>query len=161
MVRIVEPMIANVLDVVYLHEDAAESVKQLADIDAIRMPIMIQQILETVWGELLKDQHERMAPRSPICPWLLWVKESQANYAELWNYGMDIIEEHFHRFGSRNMHPYRHGSAAGFERLGAVPTALPDKDKTSMPLSVEQARERYAERDDLVWTNRERPEWLK
>lgn len=149
----------NVHDVLFVDEDPAVSVLKLADYEIIRVPIYIQQILETVWGAILKDQASRMFERAPTCPWLQWVRESQSNYQELWSYGMDIMDEHFHRFGSRNMHPYRHGSAIGFERLGVIPTALPDVPGTIKPISIDDARAYYIERNDLTYTNRETVVW--
>lgn len=146
-------------DILYLDADVEEGVKMLYDIDVIRMPINIQQVLETVWGTILKDQSGRMSPRNPECPWLQWVRQSQENYQELWNYGMDIMEEHFFRFGSRNMHPYRHGSNLGFQRLGNIPKSLPEIEQTPMPLLFEDARELY-KTEEGEYTNRSRPSWL-
>lgn len=159
--KVVEYSRDSVTDIMYLHEDGSESVKLLGDMEVIRMPIMIQQVLETVWGEIMKDMGSRMFPRNPNCRWLKWVKESQANYGELWNYGMDIIDEHFFRFGARNLHPYKHGSALGFERLQTIPSKLPDVPMTPMPLSVQEARELYKMTFEGDYSNRGRPEWLK
>jgi hypothetical protein len=124
------------------------------------MPIFIQQVLETVWGDILKDYGGRMLARDPKCPWLKWTKESQENYQELWNYGMDIIDEHFFRFGARNFHPYRHGSASGFERLGNIPKRLPSVPMTPMPITPEEARAIY-KKIEGEYTNRRAPEWLR
>lgn len=158
--RINPPMVTNVHDILYLDINPEAAVKMLADLDVIRMPIYIQQVLETVWGHVLNDWDQRMTPCAEFSPWLVWVREAQPNYEELWNYGMDIIDEHFHRFGSRNMHPYRHGSVEGFNRLGNVPNLIKGVVSTQQPISVDDARTYYHERDGLAWTNREKPEWL-
>lgn len=160
MARLSDYVNASVTDILYLHEDGEESAKMLRDLDVIRMPIYIQQVLETVWGDICKDHGTRMIARDPSCKWLKWVKESRENYKELWNYGMDIIDEHFFRFGSRNLHPYKHGSFIGFERLGKVPKAIPDVPMTPLPTSIEEARVIYKKIEGLH-TNRGSPEWLR
>ena len=79
------------------------------------------------------------------------------NYEDLWNYGMDLLDEHYHRFGSRNTHTYRHGSEAAMERLQNLPPIAPT-EKHPCPLL---GYEGYKESGPfMAHSHREIPEWL-
>jgi hypothetical protein len=154
--------------IVYLDEDGATSAEQLYDDDVIGLPITISYTLMNVWRHVSPGSFQIQFNFSPYSDdkWFHWAMESQANYEELWNYGMDILEEYDHRFGSRVQHPYKHGSTPAMNKLGAVPP-LPDLPRSPFPVSVEEARSLYSEwfHKPIVFkpefSFRERPAWLK
>jgi len=138
-----------------LSDDPKEAVEWLMDVDVIRMPIEIAQVLSTVSKRHLSVEH-----CSPEV-WTDWVATNKANYEELWNYAMDILDEHFYRFGSRNNQQYRHGISGLIDKLAAVPSHLPEGDITERPLSTEQARLAYTatKASFTTYTHRSKPEW--
>lgn len=149
-------------NIVYLDPDAAESVLQLYDQDIIGMPISIGQCLMHVWNTFTPGRFRTgdAVMADPI--WYPWAMASKNNYTELWNYGMDIMDEHWHRFGSRNAHPYRHGYSKLFDQLQYVPK-LPDVEMTPLPRTVEDMRAGYPEMTGfwVQFTHRPTPDWLK
>ena len=155
--------------IIYVDNDGSESVKQLFDADIIGMPITVEYTLRCAWNTIkpgtFPDTYQLSMTDDP---WLKWVLESQENYNELWNYGMDLLDEHMHRFGSRVTSPYHHGSKRQLDRLGALPDMTETK-LTPMPIQVPEARELMREelktvRPGFNWaqfSHRETPEWLK
>jgi len=151
--------------IIYVHEDGGGSAKQLYDCDVIGLPITIAYTLQAVWHQVKPGTFDVPYQAIPIKddPWFKWVLESQNNYIELWNYGMDLIEEHYHRFGSKAVVVYRHGSHRSVERMQYVPP-LPEGSITSMPQpELDEVIKQYRSRTGfwVSYTNRERPEWLK
>ena len=137
-----------------LSDDPTEAVQWLMDVDVIRMPIEITQVLSNVSNTKINLEN------IPKEIWTDWARQNKANYEELWNYGMDILDEHFHRFGSRNHHQYRHGISRILDKLGAIPNHLPEGELTEKPLTPEQARLIYNEPGSFsTYTHREAPPW--
>ncbi len=160
--RMAPTTLGPISDILYLDADGPASAQMLIDIHVIRVPIQIQQVLETAWYMLdKKTAHLGMSPRPDSCEWLRWALLNRANYEELWNYGNDVVDEHYFRFGSRNMHPYKHGSGNGITRLGVVPSKLPEGELTPFPISVEDAIQSYLDsKQEIKYTNRSKPTWL-
>ena len=147
----------------FLSEDPDEAVHWLNDGDVIRMPIEIAQVLLTVWSKFPETMRKGITQSLVNYPehlWVPWAEESEANYVFLWNYGMDIIDEHEHRFGRHAVQPYRHGIARCMERLQAVPP-LPQGELAPFPLSIEQAVLTQVDLDKVHYSHREKPTWKK
>jgi hypothetical protein len=145
--------------VCYLSEDPEQAVHWLVDADVIRMPIEISQVLLTAWNRIKPGKFSKVIEYLNTDPWLEWVMQSQENYEELWNYATDIIEEHYHRFGSRHNPQHKHGVHGLVEKLGELPP-LPEVPRTEFPLSPELARLAYnAEGIFNGYTHRNVPEW--
>lgn len=155
--------------IVYVHEDPEVCVQQLYDADVIGLPITIEYTLRSVWNKLKPElfdgtAHFIMADD----PWFNWVLESKGNYAELWNYAMDIVDEYDHRFGSRTEFKYRHGSLGMLNNLAVAPP-IEAEAETPKPVSIEEARQLYleerkvhrAEFMNITFSHREPPEWLR
>lgn len=155
--------------IVYVDDDASRSVEQLFDADVIALPIAVHHTLISVWNHLKPGTFEYtqflLTDRDP---WFRWASESAANYEELWNYGCDIADEHWHRFGSRQRPPYKHSSTGLLERLGVVPPMLPKLELSRRPITVDEARHGYrveikspyADAMNIKFTHREKPSWL-
>jgi len=146
--------------IVMLDDDPYKSIEALYDIDVIGFPIAISQTLLSAWHRIKPGTFSKMLnliDGDDI--WLDWVLASKGNYEDLWNYGMDIMDEHTHRFGSRATVPYRHGSFATMTRLQSVPD-LPQLGLMS-PYPG-KGREGYKSKGNFFkHTYREVPEWLK
>lgn len=141
-----------------------DAVKSLYDADVIGLPITIHVLLVTVWNNVRPGAF-KLPWNIPMegDPWYDWVMKSSANYEDLWNYAMDIVDEHSFRFGSRFNPPYKHGSSRMLDTLAAVPP-LPAVGQTPYPFTFAEMREKYARQIKghlLTFTNRETPEWLK
>lgn len=143
--------------------------EELFDGDVIGLPITIGFVLRCVWNSAKPDTFPTTFELDiGDDPWFKWARESKANYTELWNMGMDILDEHTHRFGSRHAQPYKHGMTDTFERVSGVPD-LPDGEQSPFPVSIEQAREAYCSESKVkmsaqswaTYTHRNQPEWLK
>jgi hypothetical protein len=163
--------------IVYLDEDGPTSAEMLLDIDVIGLPITIAQVLLCVWHDVKPGTfapHLNLVGRDEF--WYKWASANTANYVELWNYGSDIIDEHYHRFGCRsrtetdkfgkevvlNATGYRHGMDRSMIALQSIPP-LPEADAPDpFPTSVEDARALYkSNKAPFTYTHREVPEWLK
>ena len=146
--------------IVLLSTDPEEAVQSLSDKDVIRIPIEIAQVLICVWNDIKPGAFTHMIERSHDVPWINWVKESQDNYNELWGYGMDIVDEHYHRFGSRVNFPYKHSMSKLLDKLGVLPP-LPGIGLTPMPVSIDGCREGYLGKDPFdTYTHRDKPTWM-
>ena len=146
----------------FLSNDPDEAVQWLSDADVIRMPIEITQVLMEVWQEIKPGKFTKVLADLHSPAWVSWIKESQANYVELWNYGLDLTDEHFHRFGSRiKAHPYRHSMTSLLNRLETLPP-LPQIGLTDMPTSSPEAtRLNYRPSGSFgTYTNRDTPPWM-
>ena len=142
-----------------LSEDPDKAVQWLTDADMIRMPIEIGQILLTVWHRAKPGTFSKVIEYPDSDPWLEFASASTDNYVELWNLGMDAMDEHDYRFGSRNINKYRHGMTALLNRLQSVPP-LPEIGLTEFPLTPEQTQLAYnTEGIFNSYTHREVPEW--
>lgn len=148
--------------IVFVNDDPAKSVEELFDADVIGLPITISFLLKEVWNHLRPSTFPSPF-KIPMTgdPWFEWVLQSQKNYEEMWNYGMDILDEYSYRFGSRAMVPYKHGSTRLMESLQDLPN-LPAGDVSEMPFTVEQMRDQYRQSREHwdTFTRREKPEWL-
>ena len=138
----------------YLSDNPTEAVQWLMDVDIIRMPIEIAQVLSTVSKRIAGIN------QLPGDTWAEWAVLNKDNYEELWNYAMDLLDEHYHRFGSRSPQQYRHGISNLIDKLGVIPSWLPEGETTEKPLSSEQGRLQYTEPGSFsTYTHREKPEW--
>lgn len=109
----------------FINDDPDVNVQEYRDDDVIGSPIDIGQILAAIW-----QRHSKKAQPMPIAGldgdyWLAWAEKSKENYTALWNLGMDLLDEHFHRFGSRISPNYKHGMWRIINEMAAVPP-LPD-----------------------------------
>lgn len=149
--------------IIYLQPDGAQSAADLNNEDVIQMPTAIAAVLQAVWDRLHPTTEPFLPDLVVDLTWLNWAAASRANYEEFWNYGMDLLAEHHHRFGSKSVPDYRHGSTRRFEELSTVPPALGPRDDEAtpdpFPVSPEQARNKYP-RNRLHYTRREVPAWL-
>jgi len=142
-----------------LSTEPDEAVQWLADADVIRMPIEIAQVLLTAWHKVKPGHFSLVINYLDGDPWLEWVMASAGNYEELWNYGMDLVSEHYHRYGSRRTPPYVHGISRQLESLAALPP-LPSVGLTPLPITTEQARLSYNTAGIFnCYTHRVKPEW--
>lgn len=143
--------------IVYTNPDGAVSALELYDNDVIGLPITITVYLQAVWHRVKPGTFQPISGLDAD-PWFVWLLESKENYQELWNYAMDIIDEHEHRFGSQATHPYRHGSTSMIERLGYIPELpeVPQTPRPSTPLEGYKTLTGYW----ATYTNREKPTWL-
>lgn len=109
-------------------------VEQLTDGEVISGPIHVMSTLSSVHNIRRGSQaHAPMIVLRPgDDPWVDWANQNEANYVELWNYGMDLVDEHYKRFGSKQPYPYKHGCALPLDRLGDVPP-LPEGELTPRP----------------------------
>jgi hypothetical protein len=145
-----------------LSDDPDEAVQWLMDGDVIRMPILITQVLGTATNRFKTTPQKITIEYMKGDPWLEWVLSSEDNYEALWNYGMDLIDEHYHRFGSRGVVKYKHGIAALLNKLGTIPPIPPSETPYPMPLTPEQARAAYHYPGTFsTYTHREEPDWRK
>ena len=165
------------MNILYLDYDGPTSAEMLYDKDVIAMPIAIGQALLRVWHVTSPG---KFAPVLNLAhaddPWSAWALRNQANYIELWNYGSDLIDEHWHRFGSRstigtnkfgelvtlNGTGYRHGMDRSMQSLQSIPP-IPEADKRDeLLISIADARADYKKSGHMyTHTHREVPEWLK
>lgn len=143
-------------------------VDQMTDADVIGLPITIEFTLRSVWNRRVPNTFPHITGNSLLNdPWFKWASENKSNYEELWNRGMDILEEHDLRFGSRAKPPYKHGSTAQMDRVGAIPP-LPEGGLTRLPMSVDEAKlatmsEVQLTRPGLfvgTYTVRPKPDWM-
>jgi len=143
-----------------LSDDPDEAVQWLIDEDIIRMPIQVGQVLLTVWNRVEPGRFSKTINYLDGDPWLEWTFASSHNYETMWNFGMDLVDEHYHRFGSRQHPPYKHGMWRIFERLQAIPFLSLDTP-TPMPITPEESRLAYHPQGIFsLYTYREKPEWL-
>ena len=141
-------------NILYLSDDPDEAVQWLMDVDIIRMPIEIAQVLSTV----TKAKTTIAFAEGDV--WSEWAVGNKSNYEELWNYGMDLLDEHYHRFGSRSVNKYKHGIAGLLERLSTIPSHIPDGEMSDKPWTVEQSRLMYTQRGSFsTYTHRTVPQW--
>lgn len=162
--------------ILYVDPAGPDSAQMLSDNDVIGMPIAIAQCLLRVWHEAKAG---KFAPHLNLTvgddPWVNWASASTANYIELWNYGSDVIDEHYHRFGCRsrnavdrfgvavvlNATGYRHGMDPSMCRFQSIPPLTESESVDPFPMSIEAGRELYvADKGNLVYTHREPPSWL-
>jgi len=165
------------MKILYLDLDGPTSAEMLYDTHVIAMPIAIAQSLLRVW------HNARPGTFAPILnladvddPWSAWAARKTANYIELWNYGSDIIDEHWHRFGKHstvgtnkfgelvtlNGTGYRHGMDRSMMKLQAVPPLLESEETDPLLVSVDTVRASYKQEGfGFTHTHREVPEWLK
>jgi len=121
--------------------DLDEAVELLTADEIIVYPIRISQILLTVWCQF-PNRLNKPIERLPLDNvWVKWASESVDNYELLWNFGMDIIDEHDKMFGSKVKYPFKHGSSKLMEALGIIPplpavglTAKPDRKTWWVPV---------------------------
>lgn len=145
--------------IVMLDDDPFVSIEMMYDVDVIGLPITIGQILLTAWYKVKPGTFaDFLKLKAGEDVWLDWVMESQANYVDLWNYAMDIVDEHFHRFGSHAAKPYRHGMKGLLDRLQSVPP-LPDVPLTPYPPTNKAAYRQIGA--FFEHTRREVPAWLR
>ena len=149
--------------ILILSDDPDEAVQWLTDEDVIRMPIEIAQVLLTVWSKFPDAAKKGVITTLVMYPehvWIPWVEESQENYIALWNYGMDILDEHEYRFGKRAVNPYRHGMSKTLDRLQVIPP-LPEGPQTPYPILPHQAVLMQAELVKVHYSHRDKPTWKK
>jgi hypothetical protein len=147
----------------FLSDDPEEAVQWLTDSDVIRMPIEISQVLLAVWSTF--PEAERKGVVQTVVPaldnlWTPWAGETQDNYVHLWNYGMDVIDEHEYRFGRHAVQQYRHGMDRSMNRLQAIPP-IPEGALTPYPLSVTEAVLMQVDITKVQYSHREKPTWKK
>ena len=114
-------------------DDNEEAIDLLTADEIITYPIRVTQILFTVWKQFRKPPLTRSIELLPLDnEWVKWVSESSDNYEYLWNFGMDLLDEHAKIHGDVAVKPYRHGSFKFMEELGQIPP-LPAVGLTDRP----------------------------
>ena len=174
------------MNVFFLSRNTAECARWHTDQHVIKMVIEAAQLLSTAWHQL-QPTALVFEPLSRCCllngkrifnethrnhPMAIWTRQNAANYQYVWNYGLDLADEYFHRWGSRREQPYRHATQAILETLGDMPECLPDESMTDPPLCMPDefkvegdptlSYRRYyigAKLTNANYTHRERPEW--
>ncbi len=152
--------------VVILTEDTDLAPQLLCDLDVIELPISIHHLLlDAHKGTAVSGENNRV--------WVEWVLKDGANYEYLWNYGMDVLDEFYHRFGSQFGKGYKHGVAAKLEANSSIIGETTDV-VGPLPVTVEASREVYKitaakvkppgstglEGIWFTYHNRNPPEWL-
>jgi hypothetical protein len=114
-------------------DDLEEALDLLTIDEVIVFPIRISQILFSVWKQQRKCPIKGAIETLPADhEWVKWASESVENYELLWNFGMDVLDEHAKLYGEVAQHPYVHGSFKLMEELGSLPP-LPAVGLTEKP----------------------------
>ena len=114
-------------------DDLDEAIDLLTTDEVTVYPVRVSQILFSVWNQFKGHKIRRVIQPLPATePWVVWANESLENYELLWNFGMDIIDEHARLYGDVAKYPYKHGSSRMMEELGALPP-LPSVGLTEKP----------------------------
>ena len=177
------------MNIFYLHEDPIQNVKWHMDKHIVKMATEYCQLLSTAHrvldGEMylgktknnrnikrwrLSDEREDLLMKASHInhPSNIWVRESSANYFEMYKIYMATLAEYTYRYGKT------HGSGRASFILQRTPENIPNKGLTTLPqcmpddCKVEgntiQAYKNYYINEKAYfanWKNREIPIWFK
>ena len=177
------------MNIFYLHEDPIQNVKWHIDKHIVKMATEYCQLLSTAHrvldGEMylgktknnrnikrwrLSDEREDLLMKASHInhPSNIWVRESSANYFEMYKIYMATLAEYTYRYGKT------HGSGRASMILQRAPNNISNKGLTTLPqcmpddCKVEgntiQAYKNYYINEKAYfanWKNREIPIWFK
>lgn len=147
------------MNIFALDRDPVEAARMHCDKHVVKMVLETAQILSTIAGHGYKPTHKNH-------PCTRWAAESRANYAWLFDLGVELGREYTRRYGKRHKSSY---VIAGMwpprdlPDIGLTPFALvmPDEYKTDCP--VESYRAYYlGEKAAMAkYKNGRTPKWMQ
>jgi hypothetical protein len=140
------------------------------DKHVVKMILETAQILSTVIHKSYPDGFLTIyRPTHKNHPCTLWAGESYANMSWLYNLGMALCHEFYHRYGGEHKSKFiiwKAGRIMGYcdyNKQGMTPfaQAMPDKYKQKDAVQAYRNYYKYEKTKLLTYTKREVPEWLK
>jgi hypothetical protein len=142
----------------FINPDLDENVKEYRDDDVICSPIDVGVVLMSVWERQKPGSQKVVIKPTDSDYWLAFAEAGKENYIFLWNLGMDLIDEHYHRFGKRIHHSYKHGMWRLMERMESVPP-LPDLPLGEIDYGLQLNQYSMDKSRPNKWTGRSIPSW--
>lgn len=147
------------MNIFVLDLDPYKAAQYHCDKHVVKMVLETAQILSTITGHGYRPTHLNH-------PCTVWARESTANFQWLYDLGLALGKEFYHRY--RKRHKSSFVIAEQWPPPKSVPSgpltpfalAMPDEFKTEDPVESYRAYYRVGKEHILWYTRRELPEWL-
>lgn len=158
------------MNIFVLDDDPVLAARYQCDKHVVKMVLETGQILSTVLRERGWDKPTLYRSTHKHHPCTLWAGKSKDNYEWLFKHFSALAQEYKHRYGRdhKTWEKLKFTTSVGVMKLPAgvrtpFALAMPEKFKL-LDDAVESYRAYYkyekAQKFELRYTNRERPEWL-